>query len=379
MRFRSILLGTLALSGLSALGRADVFTENFDSYPPGPIAPQGGWAGWDNNALAGMALVNTTQAFSAPNSIQITGPDDLVHLHSGATFGVWQYRAMQYVPSGMTGQSYFILLNTYSHGGTKNWSLQLTFDASSGLVQDFDNMASTAPLVTDQWVELRVEIDMDNDVQRVYYNGALMLTKSWTNGSSGGGARNVGAVDLFANAASPVFYDDISLCLISADVAFTEIADGVLVGGQPKFVEITNLGPFDVPDLSLFSIGNFNNGGTTLGGGASTVLNAVPLPSGASYVFAYESGANTACDPMGLVSCFEYVYGAPPDQFAGGRVHQRQRRGGPVHRTGDRRRLRRDHQRRLRRDRQGRYGRAVGDHRWLLLPLQRAGPPIRSS
>ena len=100
-------------------------------------------------------------------------------------------------------------------------------------------------------------------------------------------------------------------------LAITEVCDAPLTGGQPKWVEITNLGSTDVPDLSLFSIGNFNNGSGALGF-SSTQLNAVSLAAGESYVFAYEDPMNTACDPGGVLTCFEFVYGFPPDQFAGG-------------------------------------------------------------
>jgi len=58
---------------------------------------------------------------------------------------------------------------------------------------------------------LPVEIDLDADWQEFYYNGQLLTAKSWTDGVSGDGALNIGAVDLFANGASSVYYDDMSL------------------------------------------------------------------------------------------------------------------------------------------------------------------------
>ena len=40
---------------------------------------------------------------------------------------------------------------------------------------------------------------------------SLLVQKTWTNGVSGGGALNIAAVDLFANGATSVYYDNISL------------------------------------------------------------------------------------------------------------------------------------------------------------------------
>jgi hypothetical protein len=99
-------------------------------------------------------------------------------------------------------------------------------------------------------------------------------------------------------------------------LAITELCDATLFGGQPKWVELTNVGTTTIADLSLFSIGNFNNGSSTLGF-VATQLNSVSLAPGASYVFAYESPTNVACDPNALVTCFEFVYGFPADQYSG--------------------------------------------------------------
>ena len=56
-----------------------------------------------------------------------------------------------------------------------------------------------------------MEIELQLDVQRVYYNGALLTEKSWTEGLSGGGALDIGTVDLFANGATSIYYDTLSL------------------------------------------------------------------------------------------------------------------------------------------------------------------------
>ena len=91
----------------------------------------------------------------------------------------------------------------------------------------------------------------------------------------------------------------------NADLIITEVVDGTLTGGQPKWVEITNTGSADV-DLGLYSIGNMNNGGTTLGGGSADVL-AGTLPAGDSFVISYDSDN----DP------FAAVYGQDPDHYIG--------------------------------------------------------------
>ncbi len=188
------------------------YKDNFDSYADGSqVAGQGDWQGWDGSAAAG-ALVSSAFSLSAPHSVDIVGASDLVHQFAGYTSGQWVFTAWQYVPSGTTnGPTFFILLNTYTDFGPYNWSLQVQMDDTTGMVTDFDG-GSMLPLVTDAWAEIRVEIDLDANTQDVYYDGALLFSDSWTEHASGGGVLNIAAVDLFANAASSVYYDDVSLC-----------------------------------------------------------------------------------------------------------------------------------------------------------------------
>lgn len=188
-----------------------VWTDDFDSYAvKSQIHGQGGWKGWNNNVAAG-AYITDTPAFTTPNSLEIAGASDLIHEYSGYTSGEWQFRLYQYIPSTLTGIQYFILLNQYSDtGGPYNWSTQVSFNPVSRLViSDYDG--NTLPLIADQWVEIRVVIDLDNDDQQFYYDEDLLFDKSWTEGVSGNGSLNISAISLFANGASSIFYDHMSL------------------------------------------------------------------------------------------------------------------------------------------------------------------------
>ncbi|MCA9960148.1 MAG: S8 family serine peptidase, partial [Anaerolineales bacterium] len=167
------------------------WSDNFDSYATGSqIAGQGGWEGWGGDPGAG-AIVTDTVSLSSPNSVDIAGPSDLVHQYS-ATTGWWTYTANVYVPSDFSGNSYFILLNTY--GSDNNWSVQANFDSASGLLVNDGASGGTTPYLTDQWVEIRVEIDLLNDTQEFYYNNALLYSGTWSGEVSGGGALSIAAI-----------------------------------------------------------------------------------------------------------------------------------------------------------------------------------------
>jgi subtilisin-like proprotein convertase family protein len=187
------------------------WSDNFDSYPTGQnLHGVGGWKGWDNSPAA-TAFTSAAQALSVPNSVDITGPSDLVHPYTGYTTGQWVYTAWQYIPNSLSGISYFLLLNTYNDGGPYNWSAQVNFNGATDQLTNDGVSGGTSSIVYDQWVEIRVEIDLDADTQDFYYNNQLLYAGTWTGEVSGGGAVNIATVDLYANNASSVFYDDISL------------------------------------------------------------------------------------------------------------------------------------------------------------------------
>jgi hypothetical protein len=221
---------TVALKGEGPVGEDSIFVdgfdgvpdvgffENFDSYATGSeIHGQGGWKGWQNDQAAGATVVDT-QSVSTPNSIEIEGASDLIHEFSGYTSGAWTITAKQFIPAGFSGQSYFIFENVYSDTDTSviSWSTQVIFDSGTGMVSNEATGANpgSVPMVTGQWVDLRLDVDLDNDLQTFWYNGTQVYSGSWTQqfpSQAVPGILNIGSIDLFANGATAVYYDNIQI------------------------------------------------------------------------------------------------------------------------------------------------------------------------
>ncbi|HOZ38192.1 MAG TPA: hypothetical protein PLH64_05520 [Anaerolineaceae bacterium] len=195
-----------------SLIQAADWSDNFDSYPTGvALHGLGGWKGWFN-APAATAFTSATHARSAPNSVNITTTSDMVHEYDAVTSGEWVYTTWQYIPSDFLGESYFILLNQYDDAGTAmNWSVQVSFSSGTNLVLNTGATGGSLPLIKDSWVQLRLEFDLTNDTSAFYYGGQLLYQGTWTNEVSGLGINNLAAINLFANGATPIYYDDFSL------------------------------------------------------------------------------------------------------------------------------------------------------------------------
>jgi hypothetical protein len=272
-----LLLGAGVVSGINtnqglntplrpiAAGRD--WSENFDSYEAGSqLHGQGGWYAWDNNSAA-TGYVSDAQARSLPNSLEgkwfTTVASDMVHQFFGYDTGTWVFSVWLYVPSSMTGRQFCILMNKYIEGSHVNqdWSLQVEFSAEGGYIRDYDNNPATLPLVTDQWMELKAVIDLEADVDTVYYGGTQFIQKSWKDGVSPGGQKNIACVDLFAGDVSGTtscYWDDVSL--LPPIPPLTCDADGPYTGMTGQAIQFTGSADGGIPPYTW--AWSFGDGGT---------------------------------------------------------------------------------------------------------------------
>jgi len=198
-------------------GGGDPLNDNFDGYELGSVCGQGGWTSWDENPDV-CGQVSDTYANSGTQSLLVDGTqglggDDTVYTWD-ISGGQYTFSVMTYVPDDATGEGYIILLNTYSAGGAKNWSLQVHLNADFGTVEaDFNG--ELALLVKGEWVEFKAQIDLDADLTQYFYNGEqFVFDKSWIDGVSGGGQPTIQALDLYGNEpglGAQIWYDDVKL------------------------------------------------------------------------------------------------------------------------------------------------------------------------
>ena len=256
---------------------------------------QGGWKGWDNNA-AWTAYVTSDQSLSSPHSVDIVADADLVHEYSGCTSGQWTFIAWQYIPEDLFGQSYFILLSDYTDGAGQNnlWSIQIRFDSDLEIVEA-EHGGPNLPLITGEWVELRIEVDLDTDWYEFYYDNELLEEKAWTSGPNNDGTSilNIAAVDLFANLASSVYYDNMSL---DGEATASDLDCEGTLSWPDVDTGSTNTGSFtienigapeselnweisDYPDWGTWSFSDESGTGLTPEDGAITIDVEVEAPS----------------------------------------------------------------------------------------------------
>jgi len=216
MRYLKVVVVILLIAGMSSVASADIFSEDFESYADGSaLHGQGGWKGWNNTSSAG-APVSSLYAYSGSNSVDVVSSADLVHEFDLAG-GRWEFSIMQYIPGGTTGESWFILLNTYSDNGAQDWSVQLDFHLGTGTITSNYQGGTLANIVYDKWIEIKCVIDLDNNTVDEYYNGQLISTHQWDDNNH----NTLGCIDLYGNGASSIYYDD--LIILPPTIAYTPV------------------------------------------------------------------------------------------------------------------------------------------------------------
>ncbi len=223
-RIRSQAVACIASLSLASVASAQ-FLENFDSYAAGTaIEGLNGWQNWDICATGNQAFntASTVQANSGANSLRMVGSggactfcSDTTHeLNGPYTSGQYTLSMNTYIPSNFAGDAYVIVLNTYNNcGGPYNWSAQVRFTTGGSVGPDdlqgnvFIN--GDQNVIYDQWVELKMEIDLDANMVVYSYNDVEMFSANWALA----GVVEIAALDLFPGTDNTTewFVDDISL------------------------------------------------------------------------------------------------------------------------------------------------------------------------
>jgi hypothetical protein len=256
------------------------FASGFDAHLAcAPVAGTDGWEVWPNplgnggevytDTISPLVPCGPQPAFSGTQSARIIAGDDVLKQLSITPPGMWVATAHVYVPSSATGAGYFNLLNDYDPSQSDMlpadyWSVQLKFDADNAQVIE-ELSGDTAPLPFDQWVQVRAEIDLDNDQLDLYYAGVLMHSGVWTRGLPQA-SLDLAVVDLYGNTISEMFFDDVIVwstddcngnhvadaCDIAAGVSEDCNMNGVLDECEAPFPDFDGDGDVDWDDRTVF-------------------------------------------------------------------------------------------------------------------------------
>jgi hypothetical protein len=216
---------------LTASTQTVLFEDNFDSYTAGTgvVAQNTNWAYWSAGAPSD-ANVSSNFASSGTNSVNVNGTsDDLILPIGPFTTGKYDIKFKMYLPVGAGG--YFNALHTWSGTSTAyQWACDVFFDGTGVATWTTAGTPGGAVTVgTDTWFDVQITADMDNDLGRIYLNGAVANEWQWSvnNADGNAGANTLAAVNFYgtnaSNANGNYYIDDVQV-IESTGVAVKPLA-----------------------------------------------------------------------------------------------------------------------------------------------------------
>jgi hypothetical protein len=186
--------------------------DNFDSYIAGQqLACQApaAWTTWSNLPCSATedGYVSNTYAYNGANSAKIVQNNDQVKLLGDLSSGVYKFSFMQYIPSTKSG--YFNTLSDFTFVTGGYWAFECYFNVGGAGALTANHVVTNFTWTPDVWKKVEVTVDLDNDVAEFVYDGVLVYSWPWTQGSSTGtGTLTIDAHDFFGAAATDEMYID---------------------------------------------------------------------------------------------------------------------------------------------------------------------------
>lgn len=264
-----LLFASVIAAGPLLTAQTVLFEDDFESYTVGEgIAAQAsdvGWQLWTAGQPQMDAMVSDMQASSGTNSIhllQSAGVDIVYDVGTPLITGKYDIEFKMYIPAGKEG--YFNVMHNWDLNSTNNyeWAADVYFSANGQVTwtTGFTDGGAVA-FDHDTWFDMKVAVDMDADLAKIYYNGEELVAWQWSLNNADGmpGLNQFKVVNFFAYGPSQTngdYYIDDFKISDTSDVSVTENERAELTVFPNPAVDNVNidLSGFSNPTVSIYSI-----------------------------------------------------------------------------------------------------------------------------
>jgi FlgD Ig-like domain len=160
--------------------------DDFDSYSDGDylsVVSPVQWSTWNSMPGSGEdVIVTNAQASSPQNSILVEDDNNILLNMNDYIDGIYSIDLDMYIPSGFSG--YYNVQKTSIPGEELGFQIYFQTDGTT-IIDAGAASAATFNYYHDEWLNLRLVIDLDNDWCDFYYNGNHGIGFQWTLGAFG--------------------------------------------------------------------------------------------------------------------------------------------------------------------------------------------------
>lgn len=229
--------------------KLDTYVTNLKLGPQSPHWTT--WSGTEGTNEDG--IVSTEQAFSAPNSLKVTGvpvgtvQQDVLLALGNRSSGRYELKWKFFIPTGK--QAYYNMqaaVPLVIAAGDFNMQVSLGANGVGTLSNQANAIIGTFAYPNGTWFEVKHIFDVDNDLITLYVNDVFVKKFPCT--------KNMGGIDFFGENANNQFYtDDIEFVKLPSVVFNVDICDGAIdlqsaLAGAAGVA--TTVGPFDITDAT---------------------------------------------------------------------------------------------------------------------------------
>ena len=187
-------MGSLDFNGLypGVIDDCEAYTVGGKVASSAVAAGKDCWTTW--SGTPGSGEDGTVVSLDNNKCCGISESSDLVYQFGDKTTGVWEYAFDMYVPKNNIG--YFNLLHDFA-GSNSVWAMQCYFNGTNdglgyatyapghGTLHAGSNGTADLPCTLDEWMNIRVVVDIDNDIAEFYFNGSKVCEWQWSLDSFG--------------------------------------------------------------------------------------------------------------------------------------------------------------------------------------------------
>lgn len=234
-----------------SFAQTTIFTDDFEGFSVGDlVSTSDDWSSWSGAASEEAVISDAyNHTDGGSNSMEIVANNDMIYYFGDLTSGVYQIKFWYYVETGQG--AYF----NVQHDFGANWAFSVEMaDGGSGTLT-YDNPAQTLNFTfpQDQWFEIILDIDIEQDEITVTLDEAVVGTWQFSLSESAGGPMiDLDCINFYGypDINPPYYVDDFTVIEVAAGVEKPELelsaTEFTSDGGSNPVLTLTNDGEEDL-------------------------------------------------------------------------------------------------------------------------------------
>ncbi len=238
-------MAVLFVSSLS-FAQTTLFEDDIESFTAGDTfvenADQNWWTTWTPGSVVEDAVISSDYAHSGSNSVLFAPNDDVILKFGDRASGKYEISFWIYVESGQGG-AYFNL-QKYEEPGIE-WAFNCVFNDDGTGNLEYSGSDHAFSFSLDQWVEIKNEVDLDNDLYKMYIDKELADEHQY----SAGGENRLGCIDFYGDAGMDFYIDDVKVVEVIASTppaAGVDLTEIITNGTANSILNLENTGVEDL-------------------------------------------------------------------------------------------------------------------------------------